>query len=77
MAKAAAARYGEVLNRNTKQINNLSVRSDDLVVSGSRVFESVSATDVYEIENAGVIYYPASEGIFDPMLPGFFPMGAY
>lgn len=76
--KSPTSRYGEVLNKNDRQINNLSVRTDDLVVKTSSVTETVSASDVYTFDNAGVIYYPGSGAdIFDPMLDGFYPMGAY
>lgn len=76
--KAPTSRYGEVLNKNNRQINNLSVRTDDLVVKTSAVSETVSTDEVYIINSAGVIYYPGSgSNIFDPMLEGFYPVEGY
>lgn len=78
MAKAPTSRNGTVLVKNDKQINNLSIRTDDLIIKTSRASETVSISDFVDLDTAGVIYYPTSEAtIFDPAVGTAYPMGAY
>lgn len=69
------AQYGKVFNKNIKQINNLSIREDEVVIKTSTVSESTTSVDTWQLNNAGVIMYPSGSNLYEPEnLPGFYPV---
>lgn len=64
------SRAGTVLFKDDKQINNLSVRTDDLVFKTSQILEVANFVDDFDIQQSGIIYYPGSTDIFTPGAPG-------
>jgi hypothetical protein len=75
--KGFYSRYGQVYNKNNRQINNLSVRSDDLVIKQSSFTEQTTTTDTWIIQPATLQYYPGDgTDLCDPValeLGGFHP----
>jgi hypothetical protein len=70
------SRYGTIYNKGTKQINNLSVRADDVVIKSSSFVENMTATDLWLVEQGTIEYYPSSDDIVGPAaleLGGFYP----
>ena len=63
------SRYGTVYNKNNKEINNLSIRTDTAVLKQSSVFESVMWEDDWE---AAQDFMELTPGTFDTMSPGWF-----
>jgi len=63
------SRYGTILNKNDKQINNLSVRTDDVIFKQSSTEETVTWTE--EIES-DMLYMQFSCGTTDILSPCFF-----
>jgi hypothetical protein len=70
------SRYGTVYNKSTKQINNLSVRADDVVIKSSSFVENMTASDTWLVEQGTLEYYPSSTDLVGPValeLGGFYP----
>lgn len=53
------SRYGTVLEKNDTQVNNLSIRTDDLVFKNNVLAEIFPAVEAYLLESFGVICFPA------------------
>jgi len=71
------SRYGTVLFKNDKQVNNFVVRDDDKILKSSSIVEVFHPTEDWSLENAGVIFYPTEEdgGLYGPAnLDGFYPV---
>ena len=67
--------YGTVYNKNQKQINNLSIRQDEVVIKSSTVAESMLSVDTWHLDHSGVIMFPTVTGYYEPVnLPGFYPV---
>lgn len=71
------SRDGMILDKNDQQLNNLSIRTDDLVFKTSFVVETAVFDDEFSIEHGGVIFYPVGAGseLYAPVtLDGFYPV---
>jgi hypothetical protein len=72
--KGFYSRYGTIFNKNQKTINSLTIRADDLVNKYSSVNEFFQFSDLFALDNAGVVYFPSNTGVFEPMIDGFYPI---
>lgn len=70
-------RSGTVLDKNDKQLNNLSIRIDDAVFKTSVITDQLTLTDEFTFSQGTVIMYPSggSDLWIPSTLPGFYPTG--
>ena len=71
------ARYGTVYNKFQKQINNLSIRADDLVIKTTGIFETTNNQETWHADQSTLLYYPGDgTDLVAPValeLGGFYP----
>ena len=72
--KGFYSRYGTVLNKNDKKINDLSIRVDDVIIKRSGVHERITFTDTYKVVGYGnAVYCTDGSSLFDTMIYGAEP----
>ena len=72
--KGFYSRYGTVLNKNDKKINDLSIRVDDVIIKRSSVHEKITFTDAYKVVGYGnAVYCTDGSSLFDTMIYGAEP----
>jgi hypothetical protein len=72
--KGFYSRYGTVLNKNDKQVNNLSIRSDTVIIKRSSVSDKITATDELSTRGCGnAVYCTDGTAYFDTMINGLTP----
>ena len=75
------SRYGTILQKDDKSIKNLTVRTDVTVAKVSNVIDGLEMCESYDLDSAGVIFYPEAatggELVAPVGLDGFFPIGEY
>jgi hypothetical protein len=72
--KGFYSRYGTVLNKNDKQVNNLSIRPDVVIIKRSSVSEKVAMVDEISTRGCGnAVYCTDGAAYFDTMINGLTP----
>lgn len=70
------SRYGTSFNKNTKEINNLSVRTDDLILKTSNIIETIQIVDEVQADQLFMEFTPGTTDIFSPLFfDGITPSG--
>jgi hypothetical protein len=69
--KGFLSQYGTVLTNKIKRKNETTK-----VYKQSAIGDTVHVTDALQIVQAGMTYYPTASDFTDPVLDGFYPMGA-
>jgi hypothetical protein len=70
------SRYGTVYNKTTKEINNLSIRQDELVLKSSNIEEVVTWEEEWEINPSLMAFTCGTTDIFSPaFFAGLTPAG--
>ena len=70
------SRYGTVYNKNKKEINNLTIRQDDLVLKQSQIGETVTWSDSWTERQSFMTFTPGTTDIFSPFfIDGITPSG--
>lgn len=69
------SRYGTIYNKNDKQINNLSINTDRLILKQSQINENYEPEDEFQFHYSNIFSYPSSgDFIQDPSgLDSFYP----
>ena len=71
------SRFGTVLFKNDKKINDIAVRTDDVIIKRSIVPEEIATTDTYTIKGYSIaVYCTDGTEIFDTMIYGAEPYPA-
>lgn len=72
------SRYGTVFNKNKKEINNLTVRKDDLVLKSASAGETVGWTETIQADQLFMQFTAGTTDIFSPLFfEGITPSGGF